>query len=264
MTTNISLKNSTHLTSTGNAVALSGTAPLPAFLEDACVDGSGDTGLSDQRDDYSMLSLAAVQKMSAFCDPNSAKYIEGCEDGGLVLSGAAQPLYKGSAGISVIHCGQIRRWPEFLPNRAGFVRDHAEKPADVTEQPNPNGSRMPLLVRTSNKNIIVDTRAIFLIAVDALVPCVMFCSGSKHFFARNWMTYLSQIRHPQTGQQMKSFARRYRLYTAPTGNNLGRWNAVKFQDEGWLENKQQRDAAVAFAELVKGGNARLPGSYDES
>jgi hypothetical protein len=247
---------------TSTAIVASVDAPLPAFLAD--VGGKGvSPGISDQRDDYPTPTLSVAQAMSKWCDRNSADYIENCEPGDLVMPGSVRPLYKGADGITAIHCGQRHTWTPFLPNRQGIAGGrYLTCPSDVEQRKADTGSRRPILVQKSTGHIITETRELYLIADD--VACVLFCSGTKHFFAKQWMAYLSRIRNPQTGGVMPSYSRRYRLYTVPTGNALGKWFGLKFQDEGWLETKEQFETAVAFNKLVESGGVRTAGNLDDA
>jgi hypothetical protein len=249
------------MTNFSNSIVPVVDAPLPAFLAD--VGGKGvSAGISDQRDDYPTPTLSVAQAMSKWCDRNGADYLEGCEPGDLVLPGAVRPVYKGADGITALHCGQLHTWTPFLPNRQGIAGGrYLTCPSDVEQRKADNGSRRPILVQKSTGHVIVETREIYLIA-DGMV-CVVFCSGTKHFFAKQWMAYLSQIRNPQTGGGMPSYSRRYRVYTVPTGNALGKWFGLKFQDLGWIETREQFDIAEAFYKQVKAGAVRIAGNLDD-
>src|SRR5262249_15476058 len=210
-------------------------------------------GVSEQSADYALLQFQVAQTMSPVVDRNDAAYIDGCEPGDLVVRNSVHPVYKSNEGVTAIHCGQINAYSEFLQGRQGFVTRHLERPDDLEVRPAPKGSKRPVLVRRDSGNLVVETREVYLFVAGN--PCVLFCSGSKHQFARQWMAWMAQFKAPD-GRPLPSFARRYRLFTAPTKNVLGKWFMLKFEDLGWTPLDQYQ-AARAFNKLVEGGGLRI-------
>jgi len=237
----------------------SGDNQLPAHLRDAIAEDIG-RGVSDQSADFAMQQLQVGQVTSPLVDKNDAAYVDGAEAGDLVLRDTLHPVYKGDEGLTVIHCGQITAWSEFLKGRQGFAGRHLECPDDVESRPADNGSKYPVLVRRSSGNVIVETREIYLLAEGT--PCVLFCSGTKHRFAKRWMAWMAQFKAPD-GRPLPSFSRRYRLVTVPTKNPLGKWYGLDFQDLGWTPLDQYQ-AARTFNKLVEGGGLRVAPPNDNA
>jgi hypothetical protein len=52
---------------------------------------------------------------------------------------------------------------------------------------------------------------------------------------------------------LPSFSRKYRLFTVPVSNALGRWFGLEFADLGWITTQAEYDAARAFALIIAGG-----------
>jgi hypothetical protein len=226
--------------------------PLPAELEAATADVVG-LGISDKSADFATPQLKVVQVGSPECDDNDPDFIDGCEPGDLVLPGSVKPVFRGSEGVAVLHCGQTNTFSEFLPGRQGFVERHLERPVDVESRVADSGSKRPVLFRKGTGNLLVETREIYLIAEG--IPCVLFCSGTKHMFARRWMSWLAQQMRSD-GRVAASFSRRYRLFTVSTKNALGRWYGLQFEDIGPTP-LEELPAAKDFTLRVRSGTLRL-------
>jgi hypothetical protein len=118
-----------------------------------------------------------------------------------------------------------------------------------------NGNTKEVLVRTGNKNLIVDTREIFLL-IDGQ-PFMMPCSGTKHGFARAWNSHLLQLRD-ETGALLPSYACQFRLTTLSTENASGKWFAPKFENLGAEQvTEAEYDAAERLADIVERGAMRV-------
>jgi hypothetical protein len=231
----------------------SANKPMPEDLAAATAAEVGQ-GVSNDPGDLATPQLKVAQSGSPECDPNDAAFIAGAEPGDLIVLGSVLPVFKGETGVSALHCGQITTYSEFMPGRQGFVERHLECPDDVEARPAENGSKRSILIRRGSGNLITETREIYLIAQGT--PCVLFCSGTKHGFARRWMTWIRQQKHPNGGV-LPSYARRYRLFTVPAKNALGKWFALQFEDLGWTTPMAEYQAAKEFNRFVEGGTLRI-------
>src|SRR5215469_3723272 len=149
----------------------------------------------------------------------------------------------------------VRTWIEWLPNRGGFVARHQSPPSDAIQKVvrDDSGRERTVLLRDSNGNLLQDTRE-FYILVDGH-PHVLPCKGTAHTFARSWQTYFHQYHHPQTGDVLASFSRKYKLTTIPQKNALGEWFGPKFEDLGWV-TLDEYNQAKKFYQAVKSGEKR--------
>jgi hypothetical protein len=111
------------------------------------------------------------------------------------------------------------------PSRQGYVTQHDRPPADIElRTTNENGIEKQELVRTSNKNHIVDTRQLFLLIEG---QAFMFPNaGTRHTFVRRLQSHFNQLRDPETGELLPSFLHKYRFTTKPDRNVKGNWFGV--------------------------------------
>jgi hypothetical protein len=135
------------------------------------------------------------------------------------------------------------------------VARHDRPPADVEiSKTSEGGIEKTVLIRTSNKNVVQDTREFFVL-VDGQ-PYMLPCAGTRHTFARTWQSHFQQLRHPTTGKVLPSFLYRYRLTTVPTQNAKGRWFGVRFEHLGPVDTATY-DAGKQLAAIVERGAMRI-------
>jgi hypothetical protein len=250
----------TAITPPATATAIAVTNVPSADLTEATA-GDNNLGISNRPEDQSISQLGQLQALSPQCDPNAAEYIDGAQSGDYVIRDLNK-LFKGTVGLTVLHCGQIRTKSEFMPDRQGFVARWTTDPPDIETRID-DGKRWPTQVRKSTGNLLIDTVEVYLVAEGT--PCVFFCSSTKIQFARRWQSWMGQPQfiNPRTQRLMPSYARRYRLYSVSDSNARGRWSTPKFEDLGWADPKSQEFlAARAFAKLVAGGALRIAGDVD--
>jgi hypothetical protein len=202
---------------------------LPAELLDLAAQHAGE-GVSNRAEDNLLPLIYIEQTGSPHVDKRSPDYIDGDEPGHFRLSNALDPIRNGVEGIEVIPCAMKRVWIEWLPNRQGFVAEHAEMPADaVTKIIDGDGGPRETPVR-ANGNVLQDTRQ-FYVLVDG-APYVLPCKGTGHTFARRWNSHFLQLRHPKTGDVLPSYIHKYKLTSVPERNAKGSWFGLKFTDLG--------------------------------
>jgi hypothetical protein len=212
-------------------------------------------GVSFKQEDQLLPLIYVLQTNSPIVDKRGDTYIEGAEPGHFWLRNALDPIKNGEVGIIAIPCEMTRTWIEWLPNRGGFVARHDKPPADMETQMvrGDDGREKPVLTRRDTGNIIQDTREFFLLVDGG--PYVLPCTGTKHTFARQWNTFYMQFKHPKTGAVMPAFSRKYRLTTIPASNAIGKWFALKFQDEGFV-TRAEFDAGLALCQAVRKGEKK--------
>jgi hypothetical protein len=154
-------------------------------------------------------------------------------------------------GFSGTVIGDDLVYLEWPPGRTGtLIARHSERPADAVEQltKSEGSSRMKRSLVRANGNSIEESRELFLMLDDGNV-CVMPFHGTGHTTVRELMTYLAQLRHPDTGKILPAAASRFRFTTASKSNELGAWYRVRFQWEGY-NGKPAYLEAKRLAELV--------------
>jgi hypothetical protein len=227
---------------------------IPAELHDIMARDSG-RGVSTKAEDQLIPMLRVLQTNSPATNKRGSEYVPDAEPGDFFLRGALQPIRSGVEGLDVINCGMRRTWNEFGPTRGtGFFGAHDRPPADVEiRKVIEEGVEKPVLVRTSNNNVVVDTRQIFLL-VDGQ-PYMLPLTGTGHTVAREWTSWLNQLKHPNGGL-LPSYAHKYKLTTKPVSKASFRWFGLRFQDIGTVTVPEYH-AARALAEIVERGAMRI-------
>jgi hypothetical protein len=228
---------------------------LPAELLEVTKTDAG-MGVSFKQEDQLIPLIYILQTGSPAVDKRGDNYVEGANPGDFWLRNAITPIANGEEGIVVQPCEMARSWIEWLPNRQGFVARHDNPPPDMEsrKERDDSGRERTILVRGENGNIIQDTREFFLLVNGQ--PFVLPCTGTKHTFARSWNSFFMQFRHPQTGEVMPAYSRKYRLITIPASNAVGKWFGLKFQDEGYVQSRTEYDAGKALCMAVRKGEKR--------
>jgi hypothetical protein len=231
--------------------------PMPAELLDQSAQDAG-RGVSSRPEDQLIPLIYVLQNGSPACDRRAATFIEGAEPGHFMLRGAVEPIRDGRTGIIAIPCNMVRCWLEWLPGRQGLVGRHNKPPGDIEIKTiRDGGYERQSLVRSTNNNLVQDTREFYLLVDGA--PYMLPCYGSRHTFAREWQTFFQNFRPPRTPDVMPSFARKYRLHTVPAANAMGHWFTVKFEDRGYVSTAEYTEAR-ALNDIVERGaqRAELP------
>ena len=195
---------------------------LPAELEQLTEQDSG-MGVSDQFADMLTPIVSVLQTNSPQCDVRGADYVDNAEPGMFWLRGSDPPIRE---SLDVICCGMLHTFTEWLPARQGYVGRHADLPDDVQITTDSSSGRRSY-VRTGNKNVLEDTRELYL-AIDGTLH-MLPATSTKHTFVRALETFFNQQRNPKTGSVLPSFAHRLRLTTVPRSNAKGRWFDIKFE-----------------------------------
>jgi hypothetical protein len=232
------------------STALGTGAVLWTELAEIAVADAG-RGISTDPADQSLPLIYILQTGSPACEKRGADYIDGAEPGHFLLRGATDPIRSGVEGIVAINCGMRRAWLEWLPDRGGYADRHDRQPDDVVLH---DDGRKPRLIRRDSKNVIEETREVFLLIEGR--PYLLPCPSTRNQFAREWNTYCGQFTHPTTGKTLPSFAREYQLTTVKAENALGKWFKPKFTDLGWVSDIDIYKAARALNAIVESGRVR--------
>jgi hypothetical protein len=225
---------------------------LPTELEQPQDAGIGVS--HDQADQLTPI-VTTLQTNSPQCDVRGVDYVNGAEPGRFWLRNSDPPIRE---WLDVIPCGMLHTFTEWLQNRQGYVGRHGDLPND-TQITIDSSSGRRTYVRTSNKNVLEDTRELYLM-IDGTLH-MLPATGTKHTFVRALETFFHQQRNPKTGNVLPSFAHLLRLTTVPRSNSKGRWFDLKFEtirgDDGrrvWPSLAQYQQAKA----LTEGVERGLP------
>jgi hypothetical protein len=232
-----------------NQVPMSGSEAPPDYLSELDERDAG-LGLSNQFADQALPLAVVLQAGSPECDARGSGYLSGAEAGKFLLRNAINPVRN---DLDVIYIDMVHGYVEWVKDRGGFVARYFELPNDVIISRNKN---RPVFTRP-NGNLVEKSRDLYL-SIDGslyLFPC----TSTKHQFARDWQSYLHQIRNPKTGLVMPAFAKKYRLTTIRKSNQLGSWFNPVFADIGWLSRPEYEQAKILYLSLRE-QRAALPDS----
>jgi hypothetical protein len=221
-------------------------ANLPAHLQGIVGGLPSGFGVSNDAEDSIMPMLLVIQSGSPQVNPrNERDFIPNATPGSFWLRNSATPIRDGSKGIIGIPLMINRVYVEWKPNRGGFVARHDYMPDDV-ELIDQGDRFFPRLIRKSTKNVIEETRQIFLLVGDE--PCMLPCTGTKHQFAKELNQHFKTHRD-EDGRVFPPFVRKYRFTTVPEKNSLGSWFGLRFEDLDYT-TAEECQAALALARTI--------------
>jgi hypothetical protein len=202
-----------------------------------------------------LLSLITVlQSNSPICDKRSPSHIAGAEPGNFWFRNDLIPILDGLTGFICTPCGLVHEWLEWGPTLgSGLFGRHLQPPADVISRKNEDG-RM-VMVRRDSGNALQDVRE-FLVLVNGK-PYIFSMHGTAHTVARQWVSFMDQVRHPQTNKPMPVCSQRYLVTTIARSSAKGSWFVPKVEFRGFVASRAEYDTAKEFAEIVKRGTYRI-------
>ena len=112
-------------------------------------------------------SIVLLQPNSPQLSSSSDGYAEGAAAGDFLSYARGRPIViDGSTGFNFVPIGFELSWPEFAPNRAGFVTNHPQKPANAVwlrADESPDGKAGLFL---PNSNRVEQTISAFMLVLD--------------------------------------------------------------------------------------------------
>jgi hypothetical protein len=229
--------------------------PVSAELLELAKHDAG-AGVSTRAEDQQLPFLRVLQSTSPMCSKRDAAFVEGAQAGHFYLRGSLEPVRDGQAGLIVQVCAMLRAFVEFRPSRGGFVTSHSEPPADTVQHDlHEDGRVKSVLMRTGNRNIIQDTRQLYLLVGGS--PFVLACTSTLHTFAKGLNGDMCNRLHSETHEVLPSFIHTYKLVTIPISNALGKWFGLKFTYIGPVSSPAEYDAGRRFHQIVMNGRARI-------
>lgn len=240
-------------------VALKKEAPMPVSSElaDKMAKYSG-AGTSQAAEDNIIPLIYVLQSGSPQVKKGDPARIEGAEAGDFYLRNSANPIVKGEEGLEFQPVFFYKGWVEWMPDRGGFVTQHAEKPADAKADPsNPNK-----FIR-DNGNEVVETRyhGGFVLNGGQAQPYILPLSSTGHAFSRQWMVTQNSKR---LGNNIApAWACIYKITTKVRQNQFGSWFSPVHADMGWVDDAAF-DRGVALYEGFQSGAKRAADMKDDT
>jgi hypothetical protein len=222
---------------------------MPAELAKLTEQDAG-KGVSNRREDQIVPIIGVVQTNSPCLDKGSDKYRGTAKVGDIILAGALDDVRDGEQGIETIFCEMVPTWTIWLPGRQGLVERRTERPSDAVTTLSSEGGRSKRVTMCDNgQHIAQETKEYYVVVEDR--PYMLPLWSTRITFGRELQTHFHQFT-AANGRPLPSFARKYRLFTAPKVNVLGRWYRLKFQDLGWV-TKPEYELARALHNAVSSG-----------
>jgi len=195
---------------------------LPPELAQLAEQDAG-RGVSNDIADQLTPIVTVLQNNSPQCDSRGADYVDNAEPGRFWLRNSDPPIRD---WIDVQPLTMRRGFTEWLRDRQGYVGFHDDLPDDVDVHIDVDSGKRTY-VRRDNKNVLEDTRQLFLM-IDGQLH-MLPAAGTKHTFVRALETFFHTQRNPTSGTVLPAFAHLLRLTTVPRSNAKGRWFDVKFE-----------------------------------
>ncbi len=182
-------------------------------------------------------------------------YVQGAENGDILLRHSANPLVKGETGITFQPCFFEKYWVEWVPRDGGggFVARHAELPevAKREEDPkNPNKVRFIM----PNGNEVIETRAHIGLVYQSgqpPQPYVIPMTSSGHTVSRAFMFSMNS---KMVGEdKAPSWACLYLLKTKERSNAAGTWATWDISDAGWVQSEEDYNRGKALNDAFAAG-----------
>lgn len=241
----------------------------------AVMDFSADAGMGFENADsnaYAIPFISILQSGSPQCKKSEGKYIKGAEEG-MLYNTVSELVSSGDEGILVVPCHYDRVFLEFGDRDAGdtgFYGAHSPSSERVlSTQVATSGKHEGKLV-TAEGHILTDTRQHYVLVVDvdgAYSPAVIGMSSTQIKASRNWMSKMDGIKMKRADGSMFTppmFSHVYKLTTVPQSNDQGAWMGWKIELVSALSDANVYQAAKAFRDAVKAGEAKPKMESDAS
>lgn len=240
---------------------------LTKKAETALIDIMGDDagiGLENvDKDSVAIPFLRVIQKNSPQVDEADAGFIEGAKAGQFIESVNSE-LFDGKKGITIIPCAFQRRFLRWGPRGEGGFKGEMlpEQAAQLLADGKCDYVDGRLYVKGPDGEInikrddrLVDTRMHFCLLETSGGPVrvLLALSSTQIKKSKQLLAMLSSVKigckTPPT------FLNRVTVTTTPESNDQGSWHGVKFELDGFLEDKVTYDFAKQFHGEVSSGEA---------
>ncbi len=236
---------------TDKASALSLSAPFDD-------DEDAGRGVSQRPEDNLIPMVGVLQPMSPqVVDPRSK--IPGAAAGDFLLKNAPVELIKGEAGMLLQPVELDIKWVEWNPREkgGGWVAQHATRPSEAKEVPDPQRANRSKWVMPSGSELIETAyRVCHVILEDEknqgkMVPLAFPFASTGHTARRRWETLMNTFTTP-SGQVAAAYAVIYRAKTVQKSNQAGTWFTPTFEAERKASPEERQKGRALWEALNKG------------
>jgi len=252
------------------AVTVSQTE-LPANLA-AKMDQDAGKGVSSDQADNLVPLIYVLQPLSPQIRKNSPAYIEGAQQGDILLRNAPNPIVKGEEGILFQPCYFTKDWVEWVPRDSGggFVARHPVDPVNhdvppvegaVKQIDSKNKNKVRWTTPNGNELILTRYHVGYVFTANDMLPYVIPMTSTGHTVSRQWMFMMNSVK-TSTGKKAPTCSKLYRLRTKEKTNAMGTWYTWDVQDAGWVPSERQYDLGMALHEAFAHGEKETDAPID--
>ena len=249
-----------------NAVVEKQTASTPMLSSLEEFAGAGAENITSK--DVSLPFLKILTNNSPQVTQGDSKFVSEARPG-MVINSVLNKLYNGQDGFSVVPCFfkfEYVEWADRGTQNSVAPVNSYPADSDIMSKTTRGDDRKD---RLPNGNYIEPTHYHYVMMVDEndqpSETAVIVMKATQAKKSKKWNSMmLSQRRKGKSGFfQPPTWSQIYKLRTVLEKNSLGSWFGWEIEHEKDIPNKTLMDAAMAFYETCKKGNAKVNLSEDQ-
>src|SRR5210317_183557 len=249
-----------------NQVATKATAEAPMLSSLEEFAGAGAENITSK--DVSLPFLKILTNNSPQVTQGDSKFVSEARPG-MVINSVLNKLYNGQDGFSVVPCFfkfEYVEWADRGTQNSVAPVNSYPADSDIMSKTTRGDDRKD---RLPNGNYIEPTHYHYVMMVDEndqpSETAVIVMKATQAKKSKKWNSMmLSQRRKGKNGFfQPPTWSQIYKLRTVLEKNSLGSWFGWEVEHEKDIPNKTLMDAAMAFYETCKKGNAKVNLSEDQ-
>ena len=249
-----------------NAVVEKQTASTPMLSSLEEFAGAGAENITSK--DVSLPFLKILTNNSPQVTQGDSKFVSDARPG-MVINSVLNKLYNGQEGFNVVPCFfkfEYVEWADRGTQNSVAPVNSYPADSDIMSKTTRGDDRKD---RLPNGNYIEPTHYHYVMMVDEndqpSETAVIVMKATQAKKSKKWNSMmLSQRRKGKSGFfQPPTWSQIYKLRTVLEKNSLGSWFGWEVEHEKDIPNKTLMDAAMAFYETCKKGNAKVNLSEDQ-
>ena len=249
-----------------NQVATKATAEAPMLSSLEEFAGAGAENITSK--DVSLPFLKILTNNSPQVTQGDSKFVSDARPG-MVINSVLNKLYNGQEGFNVVPCFfkfEYVEWADRGTQNSVAPVNSYPADSDIMSKTTRGDDRKD---RLPNGNYIEPTHYHYVMMVDEndqpSETAVIVMKATQAKKSKKWNSMmLSQRRKGKSGFfQPPTWSQIYKLRTVLEKNSLGSWFGWEVEHEKDIPNKTLMDAAMAFYETCKKGNAKVNLSEDQ-
>ena len=249
-----------------NQVATKATAETPMLSSLEEFAGAGAENITSK--DVSLPFLKILTNNSPQVTQGDSKFVSEARPG-MVINSVLNKLYNGQDGFSVVPCFfkfEYVEWADRGTQNSVAPVNSYPADSDIMSKTTRGDDRKD---RLPNGNYIEPTHYHYVMMVDEndqpSETAVIVMKATQAKKSKKWNSMmLSQRRKGKSGFfQPPTWSQIYKLRTVLEKNSLGSWFGWEIEHEKDIPNKTLMDAAMAFYDTCKKGNAKVNLSEDQ-